>query len=53
MVSIDELKGYPETADMVLLKRSRLSVQPVRLAEYDFVVDLARRPRPDDGQRSA
>lgn len=44
MVSIDELKDHPETAEMVLLKRSRLSVQPVREAEYDFIVELARRP---------
>jgi predicted RNA-binding protein with PUA-like domain len=29
---------------MVLLKRSRLSVQPVTEGEYGFIVDLARRP---------
>lgn len=43
MVSIDELKEYPELADMVLLNRSRLSVQPVTPEEYEFIVDLAER----------
>lgn len=41
LVSIDELKEHPELADMVLLNRSRLSVQPVTEAEYDFIVGLA------------
>lgn len=43
MVSIDELKEYPELADMVLLNRSRLSVQPVTPEEYQFIVDLVER----------
>lgn len=43
MVSIDELKEYPELSDMVLLNRSRLSVQPVTPEEYAFIVDLAAR----------
>lgn len=43
MVSIDELKEYPELSDMVLLNRSRLSVQPVTPDQYDFVVGLADR----------
>lgn len=43
MVTIDELKEYPELGDMVLLKRPRLSVQPVRPAEYEFILDLADR----------
>lgn len=41
MVSIDELKEYPELSDMVLLNRSRLSVQPVTPEQYQFIVDLA------------
>jgi predicted RNA-binding protein with PUA-like domain len=44
LVSIDEMREYPELQDMVLLKRSRLSVQPVTEGEYGFIVDLARRP---------
>lgn len=43
IVSIDELKEYPELADMVLLNRSRLSVQPVTPEEYEFIVALAER----------
>lgn len=44
MVSIDELKEYPELKEMVLLNRSRLSVQPVTPEEYEFIVSLADRP---------
>jgi predicted RNA-binding protein with PUA-like domain len=44
LVSIDEMREYPELQEMVLLKRSRLSVQPVTEGEYGFIVDLARRP---------
>lgn len=43
LVSLHELKEYPELSEMVLLNRSRLSVQPVREAEYEFIVDLADR----------
>ena len=42
LVSLHELKEYSELSDMVLLNRSRLSVQPVTKAEFDFIVDLAR-----------
>jgi len=42
LVSLHELKEYPELADMVLLNRSRLSVQPVTQEQFDFIVDLAR-----------
>ena len=41
-VSLDELKTHPELADMVLLNRSRLSVQPVEKNHFDFVLALAR-----------
>lgn len=43
LVTIDELREYPELSAMVLLNRSRLSVQPVTPEEYDFVVTLAER----------
>lgn len=42
LVSLDEIKAAPELADMVLVKRSRLSVQPVAKAEFDRIVKLAR-----------
>jgi predicted RNA-binding protein with PUA-like domain len=42
-VSLDELKSAPGLEDMVVTKRSRLSVQPVRQAEYDVVVRMGGR----------
>lgn len=41
LVGLPELKAYPELADMVLLNRSRLSVQPVTPEEYAFIVEVA------------
>lgn len=45
MVSIDQLRDHPQLSDMVLLKRSRLSVQPVTAEEFALIVELARGPR--------
>ncbi|MGB5527364.1 MAG: EVE domain-containing protein [Gemmatimonadota bacterium] len=42
-VSLDELKAAPGLEDMVVTKRSRLSVQPVRQSEYDIVVRMGGR----------
>ena len=42
LVGLPELRTYPELADMVLLNRSRLSVQPVAPEEYEFIVARAR-----------
>ncbi len=42
-VPLERIKAAPELAEMVLVNRSRLSVQPVRPAEFEFIVDLARR----------
>ena len=42
MVGLPELKTYSELGDMVLLNRSRLSVQPVRPEEFEFIVARAR-----------
>ena len=39
-VPLDELKHHPELAGMVLLQRSRLSVQPVTAAEWSFILRL-------------
>jgi len=40
-VSLPEIKAEPELADMVLVKASRLSVQPVTEGEYRRIVTMA------------
>lgn len=40
-VALDELRAMPELAQMVLLQRSRLSVQPVRPAEWKAILQRA------------
>lgn len=47
MVSIDEIRRDPTLAEMVLVKNSRLSVQPVTPEEFDHILDLVRRPARD------
>jgi predicted RNA-binding protein with PUA-like domain len=42
-VGLDELRTRPELEGMVLLNKSRLSVQPVDKSHYDLIVKLARR----------
>ncbi|KAK9813242.1 hypothetical protein WJX72_011332 [[Myrmecia] bisecta] len=44
LISLEELKKHdaPELADMVLLNRGRLSVQPVTPAQWQLVLDLAK-----------
>ncbi len=37
-LSLDELRGIPELADMLLFRRSRLSVQPVTDAQFKAIV---------------
>ncbi len=37
-LSLDELRGIPELADMLLFRRSRLSVQPVTDEQFKAVV---------------
>ena len=39
-VTLDEIKTDPRLADMVLVKNSRLSVQPVSPEEWQIVCDL-------------
>ncbi len=46
LVGLPELKTYSELQDMVLLRRSRLSVQPVTQAEYEFILERANEPDP-------
>ena len=40
LVALDQLKSEPALEDMVVTKRSRLSVQPVRQEEYEVVVRM-------------
>ena len=40
-VTLDELKQYPQLAGMVLLQRSRLSIQPVTAEQWTFILQLA------------
>jgi predicted RNA-binding protein with PUA-like domain len=41
LIPLDELKGNPALGEMVLLKRSRLSVQPVTPEEWKAILSLA------------
>ncbi|KAJ2770287.1 hypothetical protein IWQ56_002223 [Coemansia nantahalensis] len=41
ILSLAELKEHGPLADMVLIKRGRLSVQPVQQSEYDYILELA------------
>ena len=44
-VTLERIKGEPALADMVLVKQSRLSVQPVRKPEFDAIVKLGGKAR--------
>ena len=39
-VTLDQIKAEPKLADMVLVKNSRLSVQPVTEAEWKLVCEM-------------
>jgi predicted RNA-binding protein with PUA-like domain len=39
-VTLDEIKADPRLAEMVLVKNSRLSVQPVSDAEWKLIREL-------------
>jgi predicted RNA-binding protein with PUA-like domain len=42
-VTLEELRGLPALKEMALLQRGqRLSVQPVRKAEFEFILKLAK-----------
>jgi predicted RNA-binding protein with PUA-like domain len=41
-VSLDQIKADPKLSKMVLLRISRLSVQPVTPAEFDRIVELGK-----------
>ena len=41
VISLKELKGYPELADLALIRRgNRLSIMPVSATQWDFIVGL-------------
>ena len=42
-VSLDEIRAVPALAEMILVKRSRLSVQPVTADEWNTIVKLGAR----------
>jgi predicted RNA-binding protein with PUA-like domain len=39
-ISLEEIKTHPELKEMVLLRNSRLSVQPLSAAEFSRIVEL-------------
>ena len=41
-VSLDQIKADPRLTDMVLVKNSRLSVQPVTDAEWQIICDMGK-----------
>lgn len=41
-VTLEQIKKEPKLKDMVLVKNSRLSVQPVTKDEWDFIVKLSQ-----------
>ena len=43
IVSLKEIKNIPELSQMVLVKNSRLSVQPVSQEEFDFILVLGNK----------
>ncbi|KAI3659334.1 hypothetical protein MP638_003208 [Amoeboaphelidium occidentale] len=47
IVGLKELKECKELSEMFLIKRPRLSVQPVTKEEYDFILSLADRECPE------
>ncbi|MES2675736.1 MAG: EVE domain-containing protein [Pseudomonadota bacterium] len=42
LISLAELKQQPTLQEMVLLKQSRLSTQPVTTAEWKFILELTK-----------
>ena len=46
-IGLDELRDVKALQEMVLLNRSRLSVQPVRKQEFDTIVKLAKSKKHD------
>ncbi len=45
-VTLEQIKGAARLRDMVLVRQSRLSVQPVRKPEFDAVVKMGGKSKP-------
>ena len=43
-VTLDTIKNSPQLGDMVLVKRSRLSIQPVHVKEFERIVKMGAKP---------
>ena len=43
VVALDRIRSRPELRDMTLLKRGRLSIQPVTREEYQVIKKMGRR----------
>jgi len=41
-VSLDQIKQMPELSEMVLVKNTRLSVQPVKKEEFDLIIKVSK-----------
>jgi predicted RNA-binding protein with PUA-like domain len=46
IVSLQEIKAEPRLSSMLLVKRSRLSVQPVQADEYEVILEMSRQGCP-------
>ncbi|HEX2191113.1 MAG TPA: EVE domain-containing protein [Longimicrobiaceae bacterium] len=53
VVTLDDLRAAPGLEKMLVINKSRLSVQPVTPAEFDIVVKLGRRRQVDFRAESA
>lgn len=45
VVSLEEIKATPELREMTLVKRARLSVQPVEKEEYELIRKMGRKKK--------
>ena len=43
LVSLEEIKSTRSFEDMVLVKRGRISVKPVKKSEFDAIVRMGKR----------
>jgi len=43
-VTLEEIKKEERLSEMVLVRNSRLSVQPVKKEEFDIILELSERP---------
>mgnify|MGYP003325970060 FL=1 len=41
IVTLESIKNNPKLKDMVLVNRSRLSIQPVTKSEWELIIDMS------------